>query len=145
MTLAERANPGAFVRLLDWTPPAAGAEVMGTGIVSVALSLDGSETLSRILLVIAGLTWLALAAIIPLRAWRFRERVRAEVRTPAALTSVAGAAVLGVRLAMLGWTCGTDWLLVIAVVPFVLGLAFYVFAIARFDLRQLTAGHGDTG
>lgn len=106
MTLAERANPGAFVRLLDWTPPAAGAEVMGTGIVSVALSLDGSETLSRILLVIAGLTWLALAAIIPLRAWHFRERVRAEVRTPAALTSVAGAAVLGVRLAMLGWTCG---------------------------------------
>ena len=79
MTLAERANPGAFVRLLDWTPPAAGAEVMGTGIVSVALSLDGSETLSRILLVIAGLTWLALAAIIPLRAWRFRERVRADL------------------------------------------------------------------
>ena len=37
----------------------------------------------------------------------------------------------------------TDWLLVIALVPFVLGLAFYVFAIARFDLRQLTAGHGD--
>ncbi len=86
MTLAERANPGAFVRLLDWTPPAAGAEVMGTGIVSVALSLDGSETLSRILLVIAGLTWLALAAIIPLRAWRFRERVRADAASSSRAT-----------------------------------------------------------
>ncbi len=68
MTLADTATPGAFARVLDCTPPAAGAEVMGTGIVSVALSLDGDETLSRVLLVIAGGTWLALAAVVPLRA-----------------------------------------------------------------------------
>jgi len=196
MTLAERATPGAFVRVMDWTPPAAGAEVMGTGIVSVALSLDGDETLSRILLVIAGATWLALAAVVPVRAWRDRARMRSELRTPAALTSVAGTAVLGTRLVMLGWTWAgiaalaigagvwafllgpvlahwrtptdgsslvlivateslavlaatlglverTDWLLVTALAPFVVGLGFYVFVITRFDLGQLTAGHGD--
>jgi tellurite resistance protein TehA-like permease len=196
MTLAERAAPGAFVRVLDWTPPAAGAEVMATGIVSVALSLDGDEMLSRILLVIAAVTWLVLAALVPLRAWRFRARLRAELRTPAAFTSVAGTAVLGARLATLGWTWAgiaalaiaavvwalllgpvlthwrtptdgsslvlivateslavlaatlgvierADWLLVIALAPFVLGLGFYVFVIARFDLRELTVGHGD--
>ena len=196
MTLAERAAPGAFVRVLDWTPPAAGAEVMGTGIVSMALSLDGDETLSRILLAIAGVTWLMLAAVVVVRGWCVRARFRAELRTPAAFTSVAGTAVLGTRLAMLGWewagiaalaiavivwalllgpvlahwktptdgsslvlivateslavlaatlsvTERTEWLLVIALVPFVLGLAFYVFVIARFDLGQLTVGYGD--
>ena len=196
MTLAEPATPGAFVRVLDWTPPAAGAEVMGTGIVSVALSLDGEETLSRILLVIAGVTWLALGALVPLRAWCLSVRVRAEVRTPAALTSVAGTAVLGTRLVMFGWawagiaalaiaailwalllgpvlacwrtptdgsslvlvvateslavlaaTVGgverTHRLLVLSLLPFALGLVFYVFVIARFDLRELTVGYGD--
>ena len=169
---------------------------MGTGIVSVALSLDGDETLSRILLVIAAVTWLALATIVPLRARRDRARARDDLRTPAALTSAAGTAVLGARLAMLGWTWAgiaalaiaavvwallltpvlaywrtptdgsslvlavateslaalaallaaserADWLLVIALAPFVLGLGFYVFVIARFDLRQLTVARGD--
>ena len=37
----------------------------------------------------------------------------------------------------------TDWLLVAAHVLLVLGLAFYVFAIARFELRQLAVAHGD--
>ena len=196
MTLAGTATPGALARVLEYTPPAAGAEVMGTGIVSVALSLDGDETLSRVLLVVAGVSWLALAAVVPLRAWCDRARVRAELRTPAALTSVAGTAVLGARLLMLGWewagiaalaiaavvwallltpvlahwrtpTDGSslvlavateslavlaallaasgraEWLLVTALAPFVLGLAFYAFAIARFDLRQLAVGLGD--
>jgi tellurite resistance protein TehA-like permease len=40
---------------------------MGTGIVSVALSLDGEETLSRVLLVIAGVIWVTLAILLPLR------------------------------------------------------------------------------
>ncbi len=79
MTLAERAAPGAFVRVLDWTPPAAGAEMMGTGIMSVALSLDGDETLSRILLAIAGVTWLMLAAVVVVRGWCVRARFRPAV------------------------------------------------------------------
>jgi tellurite resistance protein TehA-like permease len=45
---------------------------MGTGIVSVALSLDGAETLSRMLLVIAVVTWVALGVLVPFRARRDR-------------------------------------------------------------------------
>jgi hypothetical protein len=193
---AARATAGGFDRVLDAIPPAAGAEVMGTGIVSVALTLDHRETLSRLLLVIAAVMWVALAVLVPLRARRDRARFLADIRTPPALTSVAGTAVLGTRLALLGWTWAgiaalllaammwalligpvlshwrtptvgasliltvsteslavlaatialverTDWLLVVALAPFVLGLCFYVFVISRFDLRQLAVGHGD--
>jgi len=35
------------------------------------------------------------------------------------------------------------WLVSIAAAALVLGLVFYVFAVARFDLRQLLIGHGD--
>jgi hypothetical protein len=37
----------------------------------------------------------------------------------------------------------TQWVLYAALVPFLLGLAFYVFVISRFDFRQLLIGHGD--
>jgi tellurite resistance protein TehA-like permease len=183
-------------RVLEAIPPAAGAEVMGTGIVSVALSLDHHETLSRILLVIAAAMWVTLAVLVPLRARRDRARFLADIQTPPALTSVAGTAVLGTRLALLGWTWAgiaalvlataiwalligvvlshwktptvgasliitvsteslavlaatiglverTGWLLVAALAPFALGLCFYVFVIARFDLHQLAVGRGD--
>jgi tellurite resistance protein TehA-like permease len=185
-----------FERVLDSVPPAAGAEVMGTGIVSVALSLDGHQTLSKILLVIAAAMWVTLAVLLVLRAAIDHARFAADVRTPPALTSVAGTAVLGTRLTLLGWswagiaalvislvvwaaligpvlanfktpTVGaslvltvsteslavlaatlavpehTRWLVDVALAPFVLGLCFYVFVISRFDLRQLTVGHGD--
>jgi tellurite resistance protein TehA-like permease len=193
---AVRGTAGVLDRVLDAIPPAAGAEVMGTGIVSIALSLDGYETLSRILLLIAAVMWVTLAVLVPLRARRDPERFRADIRTPPALTSVAGTDVLGTRLALLGWTWAgiaalviaaviwalllgpvlrnwktptvgasliltvsteslavllatlglierTDWLLVVALLPFVLGLCFYVFVISRFDLHQLVVGHGD--
>jgi len=193
---AARATAGGFDRVLNAIPPAAGAEVMGTGIVSIALTLDHYETLSRIVLVIAAIMWVTLAVLVPLRARRDPERFRADIRTPPALTSVAGTDVLGTRLVLLGWTWAgiaalviaaaiwalllgpvlrnwktptvgasliltvsteslavliatlglverADWLLVIALVPFVLGLCFYVFVIARFDLHQLTVGRGD--
>lgn len=193
---AARATTGGLDRALDAIPPAAGAEVMGTGIVSVALSLGHDEALSRILLVIAAAMWLTLAVLVPLRASRDRARFLADIGTPAALTSVAGTAVLGTRLTLLGWTWAgvaalvlavvvwvlligpvlshwktptvgaslvltvsteslavlaatlglverTDWLLVVALAPFVLGLCSYVFAISRFDLHQLTVGYGD--
>ena len=193
---AVRATARGLDGVLDSIPPAAGAEVMGTGVVSIALTLDGYETLSRILLVIAAVMWVTLAVLLPLRARRDPERFRADIRTPPALTSVAGTDVLGTRLALLGWTWAgiaalliaaviwalligpvlrhwktptvgasliltvsteslavlaatlaiverTDWLLVVALAPFVLGLCFYAFVISRFDLRQLVVGHGD--
>ena len=191
-----RGTPAALDRLLDAVPPASGAVVMGTGIVSVALSLDGHETLSRILLVVAGAIWVTLGVLLPARAMRDRARFRRDARTPAAFTAVAGTAVLGTRLTLLGWTwagvvllivalalwmallepvlghwstptvgasfvltVGTeslallaaslaleehaDWLLGASLVPFVLGLGFYVFVASHFDVGQLATGHGD--
>jgi tellurite resistance protein TehA-like permease len=86
--------------------PEAGAAVMGTGIVSVALSLDGAETVSRILLGVAVAIWSLLGSIVARAAVRGRARVRADVRRPAALSWVAGTGVLGARLALLGWVGG---------------------------------------
>jgi tellurite resistance protein TehA-like permease len=187
---------GAIERLARAAPPASGAVVMGTGIVSIGLALDGRETLSRAVLAIDAIVWVALAVVLAGRMLFDGERVRAEARSPAALTGVAGTAVLGTRLTLLGWggaggallaialvawvallgrvlrswntpTVGvslvlavsteslavlaatlavqqhTGWLLDAAAAPFLLGLAFYVFVIARFDLAQLLVGHGD--
>jgi tellurite resistance protein TehA-like permease len=106
----------AFDRILDAIPPASGAVVMGTGIVSIALSLDGRETLSRVLLVVAALSWVTLAFLLPARASRDRERLRQDIRTPPALTAVAGTAVLGSRLAVLGWGGAAGALLIAALV-----------------------------
>jgi tellurite resistance protein TehA-like permease len=69
---------------------------MGTGIVSVALAIDGAETLSRVLLGIAVAGWLVAAAAACVRGFANRS-------LPASLTAVAGTAVLGTRAAMLGW------------------------------------------
>ena len=65
---------------------------MGTGIVSVALALDGEVALSRALFAIAAAGWLVSAIAAWGRAW-----------VPASLTGVAGTAVLGARSALLGW------------------------------------------
>jgi tellurite resistance protein TehA-like permease len=187
---------GALARILAAIPPASGAVVMGTGIVSIGLSLDGRETLSRILLVADAAVWVALGLLLAGRALLDRQRVHREARSPAALTGVAGTAVLGTRLTLLGWgragivlllvalcfwlvllapvlanwatptvgvslvlTVSTEslavlsaaiaqherasWLLHAALGPFLLGLAFYVFVISRFDLRQVITGRGD--
>ncbi len=87
---------------------------MGTGIISIGLSLDGHETISRVLLTLDAVIWAALAVLLPARATRDRARFLDDVQTPAALTSVAGSAVLGTRLALLGWNWAGIALLVIA-------------------------------
>ena len=51
-----------------------------------------------------------------------------------------GLAVLGANLAV---TYCAGWLVSVAAAALVLGLAFYIFTAARFDLRQLIIGHGD--
>jgi hypothetical protein len=114
--MAVRARGRGLDVLLDDIPPASGAMVMGTGIVSVALTLDGHETLSRIWLVIAAGAWLGLAVLVPARALRDRQRFRDDRRLPAALTAVAGTSVLGTRLTLLGWSWAGAALLVIAFV-----------------------------
>ena len=55
LMVGSRLTAGGLGRTLDSITPAAGAEVMGTGIVSIALSLDGREMLSRAMLICAAI------------------------------------------------------------------------------------------
>ena len=56
-------------------------------------------------------------------------------------------AVSAESLAVLGATLASQeharWLLIAALVPFALGLIFYLFVMWRFDFRQLAVGYGD--
>lgn len=187
--------PVILRRVVEAIPPASGAVVMGTGIVSIALLLDNHRTLSTILLALDGAIWLALAWLLPTRAMTWPERFGEDLGHPTALTSIAGTGVLGTRLTLGGWhsegavllavalltwlllvpvvlrhwrtptfggsfilTVATEslallaatladadrvpWLLYGALVPFVLGLGFYVFVLVRFNFRELLVGMG---
>jgi tellurite resistance protein TehA-like permease len=89
-------------RVLDAIPPASGAIVMGCGIVSIDLYSYHQPVLSAILLWFAAGAWLLLAVVLGLRLAYQRERFILEASSPAALTGVAGTAVLGTRLALQG-------------------------------------------
>lgn len=97
-------------------PPAAGAAVMATGILSVGLHLTGDEALSRVVLVLACVAWVGLAADFGVRLAQDRKRWRAEVGTPGALTAVAATAVLGTRFSALGRQNLAEALLALAAV-----------------------------
>ncbi|MEU9171837.1 tellurite resistance/C4-dicarboxylate transporter family protein [Streptomyces sp. NPDC048420] len=99
-----------------WTqrPPAAGAAVMATGILSVGLHLTGYETLSRIALVIGCAAWLGLAGDFAVRLLRERAHWVAEAETPGALTAVAATTVLGTRFSALGWQTLAEALLALS-------------------------------
>jgi hypothetical protein len=109
------AERGTCARLVAAVPPGAGSAVMGTGIVSVALELDGRAAASDALLVAAAVAAAVLAA---LRAASLRldaGRLAREARQPASLTAVAAACVLGTRLTGAGWSWAGGALLVCAV------------------------------
>lgn len=110
------APPTALGPLLEAIPPASGAVVMGTGIVSIAELLDGYQTLSDALLVLDAFFWVALAVLLPARAVRDWAQFRVDTRHPAALTSIAGSGVLGTRLTLAGWDWAGAGLLIIATV-----------------------------
>ena len=182
-------------QVLDAVPPASGAVVMASGIVSIDLYSGHQPVLSALLLWFAAGVWLLLAVMLGLRLAYQRERFAREATLPGAFTGVAGTAVLGTWLAMdyhaagaallavsvlcwallivpvlrhwqtpaagvsfvlvaatqslavLGATLAVSyragWLTGAAAAALVLGLAFYVFTAARFDLRELVTGHGD--
>ncbi|MEV7520260.1 tellurite resistance/C4-dicarboxylate transporter family protein [Streptomyces sp. NPDC091371] len=96
-------------------PPAAGAAVMATGVISLGLHLTGHEALSLAALAVAGALWLVLAADFTARLLGDRRRFRAEADTPPALTAVAATTVLGTRLSALGWQTVAAALLALAV------------------------------
>ncbi|MFF9125997.1 tellurite resistance/C4-dicarboxylate transporter family protein [Streptomyces sp. NPDC014889] len=97
-------------------PPAAGAAVMATGIVSVALHMTGYELPSRVILAVACFAWLTLAADFVLRLLGDRARWMKDAGTPGALTAVAATTVLGTRFSALGWQTLAEALLALAFV-----------------------------
>jgi len=107
------AAPGPLRRVLDALPPASGGMVMGTGIVSVALLLDGRDGISAALMWIALAAWAALALLLVARLLLHRARFLAEAAQPASLTGVAGTCVLGARLTVHGWAWAGIALLVV--------------------------------
>jgi len=96
-------------------PGVAAAPVMGTGIVSVALELDGAHAASDALLAVALALALVLAAQVAIALRADRERVAREIATPAGLTIVAALCVLGTRLRQAGRP-GVATVLVVAAV-----------------------------
>jgi Voltage-dependent anion channel len=72
--------------------------------------------------------WVMLAVLLPLRAVRAPASFRADVRTPVAFTASVATAVLGTRLALLGWV----WAGVAALV-----VSFVLWAVV---LRPVLAG-----
>lgn len=108
---------GLATGLLAWfaeRPPAAGAAVMATGIVSVGLRQVGAGVLSDVALALAGVLWLALAEDFGRRFLWQRRRWVSEAHTPGALTGVAATTVLGVRVSLAGWQAVAVALLVLA-------------------------------
>ncbi|GAA5019045.1 tellurite resistance/C4-dicarboxylate transporter family protein [Kitasatospora paranensis] len=97
-------------------PPAAGAVVMATGIISVGLELLGHSAASVVALVLAGAVWLVLAADFAVRLVRDRGGWTTLARTPPALTAVAATCVLGTRLSLLGWHATAGVLLALSAV-----------------------------
>ncbi|MFG2279136.1 tellurite resistance/C4-dicarboxylate transporter family protein [Streptomyces asoensis] len=105
--------------LLVWwsrRPPAAGAAVMATGILSIGLHLTGHGTLSRVALVMTAVAWLALAADFAVRLTRRSEQWLTEARSPEAPTAVAATTVLGTGLATLGRPTPAEALLALGAV-----------------------------
>jgi tellurite resistance protein TehA-like permease len=125
---ADRREPaqGPPRRLPAGLPPAAGAAVMSTGILSTATQIAGLPALSWGLLVLALLAELALGAAVLSRLLTDRSGWLTDARTPASLTGVAATAVIGGRLASRGWRpgawalLGVSTLLWLVLLPWVL-------------------------
>ena len=107
-------------QVLDAIPPASGAIVMASGIVSIDLYSDHQPVLSAILLWFAAGVWLLLAVILSVRLAYQRDRFAREAISPAAFTGVAGTAVLGTRLAIQDYHAAAAVLLAVSGVGWVL-------------------------
>jgi tellurite resistance protein TehA-like permease len=110
----------AIRRATNEVQPEAGAAVMATGIVSVALHALGQHALSGALLAITAGLWAALVAVLLSRVALDGGRARRDARALPSLTAGAGTAVLGSRLVLLGWYWSGWPLLVICALLLVL-------------------------
>ncbi|WP_067814741.1 tellurite resistance/C4-dicarboxylate transporter family protein [Nocardia inohanensis] len=127
--MAERTGAPGWREL----PPAAGAYVMATGIVSIGLHLTGFEVLSVVALVLAAVVWVLLGIDFVTRLLRERSRWESEAGTPPGLTGVAATTVLGTRVALLGW----DFVAAGALVLAALWWPVLLFAVMRRWTRSM--------
>ena len=119
----EACSPGAFTG-------AAGTAVLGTRLAS-----EDYHVAAAVLLAVSAVCW-ALLVMPVLRHWKTPRAGISFVLTAA----TEALAVLGATLAA---SYHAGWLISAATAALVLGLAFYVFTAARFDLRDPVTGHGD--
>jgi tellurite resistance protein TehA-like permease len=115
--------------------PASLTGVAGTAVLGTRLAMQDYHVAAAALLAVSGLGW-ALLLMPVLRHWKTPTLGISFVLCVA----TEGLAVLGATLAV---TYRAGWLVSAAVPVLVLGLAFYVFTAARFDLHELLTGHGD--
>jgi tellurite resistance protein TehA-like permease len=99
-------------------------------------------------LTLLGWTWAGIATlVITLVLWAaLLGPVLAGWKSPTvgvSLLLAVSAESLAVLSATLAAPEHAHWLLIVALVPFALGLGLYVFVISRFDVHQLVVGGGD--
>ncbi len=103
-TVQDRNVRGPLADALGQLPPGYFALVMGTGIISVGLQEVGQNQLSKLLLILAGVSYVCLWVLFLLRSTLFPASTIANLRDPrmafAYFTIVAGTDVLAVRLLM---------------------------------------------
>jgi hypothetical protein len=134
--MSSATHPSALRAWWARHPPAAGAAVMATGIVSVALHLTGREVLSRIALALACAAWLTLAANFLHLLLADRAQWVQRAGTPGALTAVAATTVLGTRFSLLGWSLLAAVLLVLAALLW----PWLLFLVVRHWGRRMPGG-----
>jgi hypothetical protein len=126
-------DPGRIRR--DAESPTALTGVAATAVLGTRLTLLGWGWAGIALLGLSVALWLVLVVAV-LSHWR----------TPTvgvSLLLTVAAESLAVLAAVVGESQNASWLVAASLAPFLLGLAFYGFVIARFDLRQLLTGRGD--
>ena len=110
---------------------------MSTGILSTATQMAGLRPVSWVLLALAVLGELVLAAALVGRLLGDRPGFVADAGTPASLTGVAATAVIGGRIASLGWT-GAAWALL--AVSALLWLVLLPFVLWHWQVPTVGAG-----
>jgi tellurite resistance protein TehA-like permease len=119
----------------DAASPVSLTAVAATAVVAARFAMQGYHAAAAVLLVVATVIWAALQVPV-LRNWK----------TPTIgvsfVLSVASDSVALVS-ASLAVPYRAGWLLDVAFFFLLLALAFYLFTLARFDLRQLLVGLGD--
>jgi hypothetical protein len=115
--------------------PAALTVVAATNVLGAASLQHRQSAAGAGLLIVALSLWLVLLPSV-LAAWQ-------TPTTGMSFMVAVSTESLAVLAAAVAAREHAPWLLEIAFVPFLLGLALYVFVLARFDLGQLRTGRGD--